>query len=149
MLEAFDDLHQILSYMAAVLTIGLAFVLGRGPERACALIMLAEYIVDIAMASWIDPSVRWWMTHIKAVLILTVYGAVVWRWPNRWLILLMGLQGFAVMLHLSTWLDATLLMSSHRLLLNGVGWLMAIVLATATIGGALKRYDALRSARRG
>ena len=147
MLQAFDDLHQILAYMATVLTIGLAFVVGRGPERACALIMLTENIVDIAMASWIDPSVRWWMIHVKAVLILTAYGAVVWRWSDRWLVLLMGLQGFAVMLHLSTWLDATLLMSSHRLLLNGVGWLMAIVLATATVGGALKRHDVSRSTR--
>lgn len=148
MLNAFDDLHQILGYMATALTVGLALVIGRGPERVCVLIVLFETFVDIAILSQFDQSSRWWMVQIKAILVLSAYAAAVWRWPDRWLILLAALQGFAVLLHLSNWVDATILLRVNSLLLNGVGWLMMIVLAAATIGGALKRHDASRSERR-
>jgi len=147
MLQAFDDLHQILAYMATALTIGLALAIGRGPARVCALIMVSETFIDVVILSHFDQSVRWWMVQIKAMLVLLAYGAVVWKWPDRWLILLAALQGCAVLLHLSNWIDATLLMSANGLLLNGIGWLMMIVLTAATIGGALKRHDARRPPR--
>jgi hypothetical protein len=147
MLNAIDDLHQILNYMATVLTVVLALALGRGPERACALIVLFEALLDILLLSQFDRSTRWWMGQIKALLVLTAYGAAVWRWPDRWLILLAGLQGFAVLLRLSTWFDAALPLRVNSLLLNSVGWLMTIVLVSASVGGALKRHDIQRSAR--
>lgn len=141
MLSALDDLHQILGYMATALAIVLALALGRGPERACALVVLAETFVDIAVMSQVDPSVRWWVVQIKAGLVLAAYAAAVWRWPDRWLILMMALQGCALLLHLSSWLDASLLARSNALLRNGIGWLMMILLASASIGKAIRRHD--------
>lgn len=148
MLAALDDLHQILGYMATALALGLALALGRGPERACALIVVAETFVDIAVVSHIDPSIRWWVVQIKAGLVLAAYAAAVWRWPDRWLILMMALQGCALLLHLSSWLDASLLARSNALLRNGIGWLMMILLASASIGKAIQRHDARRRRRR-
>lgn len=148
MLAALDDLHQILGYMATALALGLALALGRGPERACALIVVAETFVDIAVMSHIDPSIRWWVVQIKAGLVLAAYAAAVWRWPDRWLILMMALQGCALLLHLSSWLDASLLARSNALLRNGIGWLMMILLASASIGKAIQRHDARRRRRR-
>lgn len=144
MLSALDDLHQILGYMATALAVVLALALGRGPERTCALIVVGETFVDIAVMSQIDPSVRWWVVQIKAGLVLAAYAAAVWRWPDRWLILMMALQGCALLLHLSSWLDATLLMRSNALLRNSIGWLMMILLASAAIGKAIRRHDARR-----
>ena len=148
MISAFDDLHQILSYMATALTIGLALLIGRGPERACGLIVAAETFVDIVVMSQFDPSIRWWAVQIKAGLVLAAYAAAVWRWPDRWLILMMALQGCALLLHLSSWLDASLLARSNALLRNGIGWLMMILLASASIGKAIQRHDARRRWRR-
>lgn len=148
MLAALDDLHQILGYMATALALVLALALGRSPERACALIVVAETIVDIAVMSHIDPSIRWWVVQIKAGLVLAAYAAAVWRWPDRWLILMMALQGCALLLHLSSWLDASLLARSNALLRNGIGWLMMILLASASIGKAIQRHDARRRRRR-
>ncbi|UQV17410.1 hypothetical protein MU852_10875 [Brevundimonas albigilva] len=144
MISAFDDLHQILSYMATALTIGLALLIGRGPERACGLIVAAETFVDIVVMSQFDPSMRWWAVQIKAGLVLSAYAAAVWRWPDRWLIVMTALQGCALLLHLSTWLDSTILMRSNGLLLNSIGWLMMILLVSATIGKAIQRHDARR-----
>lgn len=149
MLDAFDDLHKILGYMATALGVSLALAIGRGPERACAAIVLFETFVDIGVLSHFDQSSRWWMVQIKAILILLTYAAAVWRWPDRWLMLLAGLQGFAVLLHLSTWIDASILLRVNSLLLNSVGWSMMIVLVSATIGGALKRRDLSKAARPG
>lgn len=148
MLAALDDLHQILGYMATALALVLALGLGRGPERTCALIVVAETLVDIAVMSQVDPSIRWWVVQIKAGLVLAAYAAAVWRWPDRWLILMMALQGCALLLHLSSWLDASLLARSNALLRNGIGWLMMILLASASIGKAIQRHDARRRRRR-
>ena len=148
MLAALDDLHQILGYMATALALVLALGLGRGPDRTCALIVVAETLVDIAVMSQVDPSIRWWVVQIKAGLVLAAYAAAVWRWPDRWLILMMALQGCALLLHLSSWLDASLLARSNALLRNGIGWLMMILLASASIGKAIQRHDARRRRRR-
>ena len=147
MLAALDDLHQILGYMATALALVLALALGRGPERTCALIVVAETLVDIAVMSQVDPSIRWWVVQIKAGFVLAAYAAAVWRWPDRWLILMMALQGCALLLHLSSWLDASLLARSNALLRNGIGWLMMILLASASIGKAIQRHDARRRRR--
>ena len=63
-------------------------------------------------------------------------------------ILMMALQGCALLLHLSSWLDASLLARSNALLRNGIGWLMMILLASASIGKAIQRHDARRRRRR-
>lgn len=148
MLNAFDDLHQILAIMAVILVIGLALTIGRGPERLCALILLFDTFGIVLLITLFDQPSRLWMVHAKAILVLLAYGGVLWRWPHRWLILLAALQIFAVILHLSAWVDGSILIMVNSLLLNGVGWLMMIVLVAATIGGAVQRHDAKRGAKR-
>ena len=147
MLEAFNDLYELIAIMATVVTLMLALIVGRAPERACGLILLVDAFGIILMLSLFDQPSRYWMVQAKAVLVLLAYGAVLWRWPHRWLIVLAALQAFAVLLHLAVWVDTSILAGVNALLLNGVGWLMMITLSAAAVGGAIQRYDARRATR--
>ena len=147
MLEAFNNLYELIAIMATAVTLILALALGRAPERACGLILLIDVFGIILLLSLFDQPSRYWMVQVKAVLMLLAYGAVLWRWPHRWLIVLTALQAFAVLLHLAVWVDTSILSRVNALLLNGVGWLMMITLSAAAVGGAIQRYDARRAAR--
>lgn len=146
MLNAFDNLYEITALFGIVLTVGLGLGLGGAPERVCALVLLLDAFGMLLLLAALDYTPGYWMVPAKSALWLAAYGAASWRWPDRWLILMTGLQGFSVLLHLSVGLDRDVLFPINSLLLNGVGWLMMILLSAASIGAFFKRKDARRTA---
>lgn len=145
LLQALATLYQILGFSAGFLVIAIALAFGGAPHRACAMIALFDALGLYVLMSALDLNQVEWMVQVRSVLVFLAYGCVVFRWKDRWLVLLMGLQGFAVLLHLSTLLDDSILMPTTSLLLNGTGWLMLIILASASIASAFQRGDARRA----
>jgi hypothetical protein len=147
LLQALATLYQILGFFAGFIVIGLALVLGGPPHRACAIIALFDALGLYVLMSALDLDQVDWMVQVRSILVFLAYGLVVFRWSDRWLVLLMGLQGFAVLMHLSNLLDDSIHASTTSLLLNATGWLMLILLATASVAHAFQRSDAKRSYR--
>lgn len=148
LLQALATVYQILGFSAVLLVITVAMVFGGPPHRACALIALFDALALYVLMSALDLKQVEWMVQVRSVLVLLAYSGVVVRWRDRWLVMLMGLQGFAVILHLSTMLDDDILMPTTSLLLNVTGWSMLIILTSATVAWALQRNDAKRAYRR-
>lgn len=145
LLQALATLYQILGFSAGFLAIAIALAFGGAPHRACAVIALFDALGLYVLMSALDLNQVEWMVQVRSVLVFLAYGCAVYRWKDRWLVLLMGLQGFAVLLHLSTLLDDSILMPTTSLLLNGTGWLMLLILVTATITHAFQKHDARRA----
>ncbi len=148
LLQALATVYQILGFSAVFLVITVAMVFGGPPHRACALIALFDALALYVLMSALDLKQVEWMVQVRSVLVLLAYSGVVFRWRDRWLVMLMGLQGFAVILHLSTMLDDDILMPTTSLLLNVTGWSMLIILTSATVAWTLQRNDAKRAYRR-
>lgn len=148
LLQALATVYQILGFSAVFIVIIVAMVLGGSPHRACALIALFDALGLYVLMSALDLKQVEWMVQARSILILLAYSAAVFRWRDRWLVVLMGLQGFAVLLHLSTRLDDGILMPTTSLLLNVTGWSMLIILGAASIASALQRNDAKGAYRR-
>lgn len=148
LLQALATVYQILGFSAVFLVITVAMVFGGPPHRACALIALFDALALYVLMSALDLKQVEWMVQVRSVLVLLAYSGVVFRWRDRWLVMLMGLQGFAVILHLSTMLDDDILMPTTSLLLNVTGWSMLIILTSASVAWALQRNDAKRAYRR-
>ncbi|WP_332659066.1 hypothetical protein [Brevundimonas sp.] len=140
-LSAIDELHEILAVGSVVLVSALALILGRGPERAAGLVLLIDAFGLVLLAGLLDQGDRVVLVHAKAVLVLGAYVVMTIRWHHRWLVLLAGLQAFAVLLHLVAWIDRSIVIFANALLLNATGWLMLLVLAVATVGNAFRRRD--------
>lgn len=141
-----NELHEIIGWGAVFLACGLALVMGGKIERTAGLIGLADafgLLVLTLVFSRYDRSI---LAEVKAAGILVAYGAMVVRWPAPWLVLMTALQAFAVLLHLSTFIDRTILSSVNGLLLNGVGWAMLVLLAAATIVQRFSQRDRRRVA---
>lgn len=139
-LSAFDHLYEIIGLAAVVLACGLAFA-GRIQERLAAGLLLLD-VFSIALLAWVIPlDPRLPVMELKAMLILAGYAAMTVRYSDRWIIALCGLQGFAVLLHLSHLLDVSIPRSVNGLMLNLTGWAMIITL----VGAALARLVQPRS----
>ena len=148
LLNALGTLYQALGLLLAGLVIVLALALGGPPQRACGVITLLDAASLYLLMSFSDYRQVLWIVHVRSVLVFVAYGWAVTRWRDRWLVLLMGLQGFTILLHLSASSDASILRRTTSQLLNGTGWLMLIILAAASIGAAVQRHDARRLRRR-
>lgn len=148
LLQALATVYQILGFSAVFLVITVAMVFGGPPHRACALIALFDALALYVLMSALDLKQVEWMVQVRSVLVLLAYSGVVFRWRDRWLVMLMGLQGFAVILHLSNMLDDDILMPTTSLLLNVTGWSMLIILTSASVAWTLQRNDAKRAYRR-
>lgn len=134
LLAAVDQLYEILATGAVLLVCGLAFACRDHRVRLAGVLQLADAFAIAMVASLIDPNDRLHLMDAKAFLVLAAYAGMTFRWPDRWLIVLTGLQGFAVLLHFSDLLDTAISWPVNRLLLNLTGWLMVLVLgAVATI----------------
>lgn len=140
-LSAIDELHEILAVGCVVLVSLLALVLGRGPERVAGLVLLVDAFGLALLGGLLHQEDRVGIVHAKAVLVLGAYVLMVFRWPQRWLVLLAGLQAFAVLLHLAVWIDRSIIIFANALLLNATGWAMLGVLAATTVGNALQRRE--------
>jgi len=142
---AFSNLHVILSMAAALVVFGAAVAFGSTRLRLVALLQAAENFGIILLAAGASPSDRLLLMDVKSFVVLLAYGVMCFRWPDRWLILMTGLQGFAFLLHLSDVLDVSLPRSVNGLFLNAIGWGMLLVLATATAIHVVNRLDKSRA----
>lgn len=137
----FSNLHVILGTAAVLVVCGAAVAFGSTRLRLVGLLQAAEHFGIILLAAGASPGDRLLLVDAKSFVVLLVYGVMCFRWPDRWVILLTGLQGFAVLLHLSDLLDVSLPRSVNGLFLNVTGWGMLLVLATATAIHVLNRFD--------
>lgn len=112
------------------------------------MIALFDALALYVLMSALDLKQVEWMVQVRAIIVFIAYGFAVLRWPDRWLVILAGLQGFAVILHLSTLLDEAILMPTTSLLLNVTGWSMLIILASASVAQVFQGSDAKRAYRR-
>ena len=137
----FADLYHILGTGAVIAVVGAALAFGSAHQRLAGVVQLIDMFGIAAVVALAHSEDRLYLVDAKAILILIAYGLMCFRWPDRWLILLTGLQGFAVLLHLSDWLDVSLPRSVNGLFLNVTGWAMLLVLGTATAIHVMNRLD--------
>lgn len=128
LLAAVDQLYEIFATGAVLVVCGLALACRDNHVRLAGVLQLADAFAIAMVASLLDPHDRHYLMDAKAFLVLAAYAAMTFRWPDRWLIVLTGLQGFAVLLHFSDWMDAAISWPVNRLLLNVTGWSMVLVL---------------------
>lgn len=138
---AFDNLHVILGAGAVIAVCGAAVALGSLPQKLMGVLQLLETFGIVWLTAGVAPEDRLYLVDAKSIVVLIAYGAMCYRWPDRGLILMTGLQGFAVILHVSDWLDVSLPRSINGLLLNSTGWGMLFVLGTATALHVVHRID--------
>lgn len=138
---AFSNLYVILGMGAAVLVWGAAVVFGTPRLRLVGLLQAVESFGIILLAAGAAPGDHLFLLDAKSFVVLAVYGVMCFRWPDRWMIVMTGLQGFAVLIHLSDMLDMSLPRSVNGLFLNVTGWAMLLVLAAATAAHAMRRFD--------
>ncbi len=131
LLDGLNDLHEIIGAVSVLFVCGLAIAFGGRPHRLASLVLLIEFFGAMALSPVLALLPH--SLDIKAALVLIAYAVLTVRWPDRWLILLTGLQGFAVLLRLAVWIDPTIVVPVNGLLLNVTGWLMLAVLGGAAI----------------
>ncbi|WP_428151701.1 hypothetical protein [Brevundimonas sp.] len=137
----YDNLYVFLGTGAVLVVCGAAVLFGSMRQRLAGLLQAADVFGILLLAAGVQPDDRLYLMDLKALLVLVVYGVMCFRWPDRWVILLTGLQGFAVLLHVSDLLDVSLPRSVNGLFLNAIGWAMLLVLATSTAVHVLNRFD--------
>lgn len=135
------NLLVILGTGLLVVVCGAAVAFGSTQLRLFALLLAAEHFGTILLVAGTSPDDRLLLMDAKSFVVLLVYGVICFRWPDRWVILLTGLQGFAVLIHLSDLMDLSLPRSVNGLFLNLIGWGMLLVLATVTAIHIMSRFD--------
>lgn len=144
--EPINELHEIIAVFCVPLVCGAAVVFGSPIIRLAGLLALFDsYAAPLAsmMLDRFDLAV---FKDVKSLLVLAGYAAMVWRWPHRWLVAMAALQTFAVFVHLSTWLDRSILYSVNGKLLNVVGWAMIGLLAAVLVVHVVGMIDRRRAA---
>ncbi len=136
-LVAVNDLHEIIGYVAVLIVTGLAIGLGGPRHKIAGVILLMESFSIVVLSSVSEGATRLVLQDGKAIVVLLAFGMMTVRWPDRWLILLTGLQAFAIMLRLAVWIDPSIIVPVNGLLLNITGWMMLAVLAAAMIARML------------
>ena len=138
LLAAVNDLHEIIGNAAVMAVATLAIGLGGPRHKIAGAILLIESFSIVVLSSLLEGATRLVLQDGKAIVVLLAFGMMTVRWPDRWLILLTGLQAFAVMLRLAVWIDPSIVVPVNGLLLNITGWMMLAVLAAATIAHILR-----------
>ncbi len=138
LLTAVNDLHEIIGYATVLMVIGLAIGLGGPRHKIAGAILLMESFSILLLSSLLEGYTRLVLQDGKAIVVLLAFSVMTVRWPDRWLIVLTGLQAFAVMLRLAVWIDPSIVVPVNGLLLNITGWMMLAVLAAATIAHILR-----------
>lgn len=138
---AFENLYQILGVAAMVVGYGFAVAFGSRTQKVAGALQLMEAFGIAWLTTLATPGDPLYLMDAKSILVLIAYCVMCYRWPDRWLVLMTGLQGFAVLLHISDWLDVSLPRSVNGLLLNATGWGMLLILTTATAIHVVNRLD--------
>lgn len=132
-LTAIDELHEIIAVGAVLAVCALAIGLGTLQQKLAGVVQFVDAFGLAIFSALLARPDRVFAIDGKALFVLAAYCALTIRWRDRLLIVLTGLQAFAVMLHLSVWLDNSILAPVNGLLLNITGWTMLAVLAVATL----------------
>ena len=143
LLAAVNDLHEIIGNFAVLGMAALAIGLGGPRHKIAGAILLLESFSIAILSSLTEGATRLLLQDGKAILVLLAFGIMTVRWPDRWLILLTGLQAFAVMLLLAVWIDPSIVVPVNGLLLNITGWMMLAVLLAATVAHILRTQPSL------
>ena len=138
LLASVNDLHEIIGTVAVLAVTALAIGLGGPRHKIASAILLVETFSLVVLSSLLQGAARLHLLDGKAILVLLAFGMMTVRWPDRWVILLTGLQAFAVMLRLAVWIDPSIVVPVNGLLLNITGWMMLAVLLAATIAHILR-----------
>lgn len=147
LLTAIDHLYEIAAIAAVLVVCGTALAFGDKRLRLAGLVQLSDVFVIAAVSTVLDPNDQLGLLHYKALLVLFVYIFMTLRWSDRYLIILAGLQGFAVLIHFSDLIDPGVQWPVNRLLLNLTGWSMLAVLAIALGSRVIRHLDRRQAAR--
>lgn len=132
-LAPFDQLQEIIGFVAFVSAGLLALMLGSTPVRVAGLVQLVDGLGVTVVGALAHGTHSFLSDDLKGVVVWGVYLVMTLKWPGRWLIALAALQGFAVLVRGAFWLDLDLPRAVTSLLLNGTGWLMVFILVAATL----------------
>ena len=132
-LAPFDELHEIIGSGAVVVAILCALVVGTRPYKLAGLVMILEAFSWLLFAWVFDRYDRVIFSHGKSIVIAVLFAAILLRHRGLPLVLLASLQMVAVLIHLSVWVERSILADVNALVLNAIGWMMLGVL----IGGSI------------
>lgn len=136
---AFDHLYEVLATLVVVAVCSLALVARETRLKMAGVVQLADFAGVALLASLIDPEDNLNLMDYRAGAVFFAYCLMVLKWPDRWIVLLGGLQGFAILLRLSDTVGADVPQSVSGLLLNATGWAMIAVLASVVAVDLLNR----------
>ena len=141
LLQAFDHLYEVIAALSVLVVCGAAMVRPNAPLRAAAAIQLIDVFAIAVLSPLLEPRDGFHLVDLKAVVVLAAYATITMRWRDRWIVILTGLQGFAVFIHLADALDGAITRSSNGLILNAIGWAMLSCLAVVTSVDWARRWD--------
>ena len=122
LLAPFDQIQEILGLAAVVVTGLFAVFMGRREVRVAGVLHLIDGFSLTLVGALTHGATSFISADVKAM-----------RWPGRWLVVLTALQGLAVLIRWSFWLDAELPRATTSLILNLTGWMMLFILLGATV----------------
>jgi len=142
-LAPFDELHEIIGSGAVIVAILCALVVGTRPYRLAGLVMILEAFSWLLFAWMFDRYDRVIFSQGKSILIALLLAAILLRHRGPGLVLLTSLQTVAVLIHMSVWVERSILADVNALVLNAIGWMMLAVLIAGSIHS---RWDRTASA---
>ncbi|MGK2910709.1 MAG: hypothetical protein ACSLE1_13060 [Sphingobium sp.] len=131
LLSAIDDLNEIFGLLTVLGVCGVAILLGSRQQKLAGVVQLIDAFGIALFTAFVAREDRMIVGDLKSLIILACYCGLTIRWPDTFLILLTGLQGYAVSLHLAVWIDRSIQSPVNALLLNITGWLMLLVLVAS------------------
>ena len=140
-----DSLHQLVAALIVLLICGLAWGLGRPPERWGATAVFLAYIAAPIVqdtTDWVAPQIGLITVDL---LLLTALIALALRSNRFWPTVAAGLHLLSVLAHVAVFVDAGVLPLAYIIVLNLIGYLVLAALAAGVLEG--RRLDRL-SARR-
>lgn len=143
-LAPFDELHEIIGSGALLVAILCALVVGTRPYKLAGLVMVLEAFSWLLFSWMFDRYDRVIFSHGKSILIALLFAAILLRHRGLALVLLASLQTVAVLIHMSVWVERSILAEVNALVLNAIGWMMLGVL---TAGAIHSRWGGVAPAR--
>ena len=107
-LAAIDDLPEIVSHGIMLIIVLAALAVGGVRERLAAGGVLAEDTATLIVRVYLAEPWSIVATVMHSAFALMVYAAMSWRWPHRWLIILIALQCLSLQLILGRWIDPSI-----------------------------------------
>lgn len=128
-----DTIHSQIGVGVTLVVVGLAFLKGDEPERvgggACALALLASLLLQDG-SRLTGPQ---WGLIIVDLIMLFVYGALVWKSRRSWPAWATALQALIVMTHVVILTDSRPPMSAFYAVLNAASYGILLALALGVL----------------